>query len=240
MPVGPDARLLTPLARRTTVTTTSPMLRIVLAEDHTLVRQALRRVLESAGFDVVGEVGDGLEVADTVAARDPDVLVLDLSLPGLHGLDVLRKVGRRSPQTRVLVLTGDGREESVLGAIKGGAHGYVIKGAELEELVGAIRTLARGGRHVSPTLSAHLVRAFLDPAAQPTSGAYDTLTEREREVFHLMAEGLSNNDIGARLFVSPRTSESHRANVMRKLALRSQTEVVRYAMDRGLLPPATG
>jgi DNA-binding NarL/FixJ family response regulator len=213
---------------------TTPAARVILAEDHALVRQAISRALVAAGIEVVAETDDGLQVADIVASHAADVLVLDMGLPGLHGLDVLRKVGRHSPKTRVLVLSADGRDEFVIGAIRAGAAGYVLKGADLDELIAAIKSIARGGRYISPALSDRLVSALTSPSGG-ADDPYETLSEREREVFHLMAEGLSNADIGTRLFVSPRTVETHRANVLRKLNLRSQTEVVIYAIRRGLV-----
>ncbi|MGQ0737150.1 MAG: response regulator [Acidobacteriota bacterium] len=210
------------------------MIRVLLADDHTMVRQALGRMLQAAGISVVAEASEGLGVADLVEDRQPDVLVLDLELPGLHGLDVLHAVVRRSPNTRVLVLSGDCREEVVLGAFRGGASGYLVKGGNVRELVSAVEALAGGGRYASPELADLLVRAALDPS-DPFKDPYDTLTDRERAVFRLMAEGKSNPAIGARLEISPRTAETHRAHVMQKLHLRSQTDVVLYGVRRGLI-----
>jgi len=209
------------------------MTSVLLAEDHVMVRQALRRLLETRGIEVVGEATDGRQVADLVAEQHPDVLLLDLTLPGLHGLDVVRQVVKRSPATRVLVLSGEGREDFVVGALRQGAAGYLLKGSDADELVTAIDRVASGQRYVSPELSDHLVHALVEP--HDAADVYDTLTDREREVFKLMAEGLSNSRIGEALFISTRTVETHRANILRKLGLRSQTEVVLYAHRRGLI-----
>lgn len=214
------------------------VIRIVIADDHRMVRQALRRVLELRGFDVVGEADDGLSVADLVATTKPDVLILDMALPGLHGLDVLQRVVDKCPRTRVLVLSADGREEFVVGAVKGGAWGYVLKGGDLAELVSAVEALGHGDRFLSSAISDHLVQAVTDPARTTPVDSYQSLTAREREVFMLIAMGLSNTEIGNRLFVSPRTAETHRANIMRKLKLRSQTDAVLLAVRRGLVPAA--
>lgn len=211
----------------------------MLAEDHTVVRQGLRMVLEAQpDIRVIGEVDDGLKVADQCVEQQPDVLVLDLGLPGLHGLEVVRQVTRRSLPTRVLVLSMYAREEYVLNALSNGAAGYLVKGADATELVTAVRQVASGARHVGTDVATDLVRALEQgQEIQPATDAYETLTAREREVLHLMAEGHSNAGVAERLFVSPRTVETHRANVMRKLGVRNQTEVVRYAIRKGLLGP---
>ena len=214
------------------------MIRVLIAEDHAVVREGLRRVLEAEpDVSVVGEVNDGLKVADQVAAVTPDVVLLDLGLPGLHGLEVIRHVTRRTPRARVLVLSMYAHEEYVRGALTNGAAGYILKGSDSEEVVNAIRKVASGERYVSADVANHFVSAFLEGGATPAADSYDTLTDREREVLNLMAEGHANAAIAERLFISSRTVETHRANVMRKLGLRSQTDVVRYALRRGILPP---
>jgi DNA-binding NarL/FixJ family response regulator len=211
------------------------MARLVLAEDQALVREGFRRILEGHGHAVVGMVADGLAVADLVAETRPDVLLLDLGLPGLHGLDVLRAVRRSTPTTRVLILSGDGRDEFVVGALRLGAAGYLLKGSDVPELLEAIREVASGGYYVSPRVAGSLVKRLGGTGETDTEDPYDHLTGREREVLHLGAEGLSNAAIGDRLSISPRTAESHRANVMRKLGLKTQTALVIYALRRGLL-----
>jgi DNA-binding NarL/FixJ family response regulator len=214
------------------------MIRVLLAEDHAIVRQGLRKVLETErDLSVVGEVNDGLQVADRVCESQPDVVLLDLGLPGLHGLEVIRQVRRRAPGARVLVLSMHAHQEYVLGALTNGADGYLLKGSDSEEVVAAIRKVASGHRYVSADVSNHLVTGFLDRGTAPAADAYDTLTNREREVLNLMAEGHPNAEMAERLFISVRTIETHRANVMHKLALQSQTDVIRYALHRGILPP---
>jgi DNA-binding NarL/FixJ family response regulator len=212
------------------------MVRIVLADDHTLVRQALARLLQAAGHTIVGETADGLAVVELVDRTRPEVLLLDLALPGLHGLDIIPQIAKRHPATRTVVLTGDIRESSVLGALRHGAHGYILKGADSVELMAAIAHVAGGGRYVTPTLSDHLVRALLASNGAGETDPYETLSVREREVFHLMAEGVSNVDLASRLCISLRTLESHRGSVMRKLGLQNHTDLVRLAMRRGILP----
>ncbi len=210
------------------------MSRIVIAEDHAIVRDGLRRILEAHGNSVVGEIDDGLRVLDAVKETKPDVLLLDLGLPGLHGLDVLREVTRHVPHTKVLVLSAEGRDDFVIGALKHGAAGYLLKSCSAKELVGAVATVAEGRHFVSSEVSDVLVRGLGD-GSSPPGDPYEGLTPREREVLHAMAEGLSNSEIGARLFISPRTVETHRANVLHQLGLTTQTEVVLYALQRGIL-----
>jgi DNA-binding NarL/FixJ family response regulator len=215
------------------------MISVLLAEDHTIVRQGLRMVLESqSDITVAGEVEDGCRVTDECVQLRPHVLLLDLCLPGLHGLEIIRQVSRRCPATRIVVLSMHAREEYVLGALSNGAVGYLVKGCDTKELVAAIRTVASGGRHVSADVAIDLLGETLGRnTSSAATDAYETLTKREREVLHLMAEGHGNAQIGERLFISSRTVETHRANVMRKLHLRNQTEIVRYAIRRGILPP---
>jgi DNA-binding NarL/FixJ family response regulator len=201
-----------------------------------MVRQGLRHVLESAGLSIAGEVGEGLKVADEVERTQPDVLLLDMAMPGLHGLDVIRQVARRSPRTRVLVLSGDGREDFVLGALRNGASGYLLKGSDSAELVMAIAHVVAGGKYVTASLSGHLITALVDRGPNAPLDPYDALSDREREVMQLLAEGLAGTDVANRLFISARTVESHRASIMRKLGLHTQTDLVRFAIRRGLIP----
>jgi len=209
---------------------------IVLADDHQVVRQGLRRLLEAErGLTVVGETGDGLGVADLVERMRPDVLVLDLMMPGLSGLDVTHQVVKRSPATRVVVLSMYASDAYVLEALRNGARGYVLKDATAAELVRAIRSVLAGRRYLSPPLSAHTVEAYERKVRSTEVDIYETLTAREREVLHLAAEGLPASALAERLGISPRTAETHRANVMRKLGLHGRAQLVRYALQRGLL-----
>lgn len=213
------------------------MITVFLADDHVVLRQGLRQVMESEpDLKVVGEASTGLEVPDQVDRLRPDVLLLDLGMPELHGLEVTRHVTHRTPSTRVLILSMHSSDEYVIGAFRHGAAGYVLKGSDAAEVIGAIRRVASGARYVSPSLSDQIVDALLHKPSAEVADPYDALTDREREVFQLMAEGCSNTEIGEKLFISSRTVETHRANVMRKLALRTQTDVVRCAIRRGILP----
>lgn len=210
---------------------------IFLADDHHVVRQGLRALLEGEpGLSIVGEAADGLEAANMVERLKPDVLVVDLMMPGLNGLEVTRQVSKRSPQTRVLLLSMHANEGYVLEALRHGATAYVLKDCTAEELVRAVHEVAAGRRYLSPPLSERAIESYLQKAESATLDIYNTLTSREREVLQLSAEGLTGAEISARLFISPRTVEIHRANLMRKLSLRNQTDLVRFALRRGIVP----
>lgn len=180
------------------------------------------------GHVVLGEVGDGLQVVEVVKRLRPELLLLDLGLPGLHGLDVLRDVRRRARKVRVLVVSAYNRDEFVVSALRMGAAGYLVKTVDADELVTAVDAVASGGFYVSSQLAGPAGRC-----AAPD--VYEALTKRQREVFHLMAEGYSRLQIGARLFISTRTVEDHRLRINRKLGLETQTDVVLFALRRGIL-----
>lgn len=203
---------------------------VVVADDHRILRDALKSLLEGASFQVAGEAGDGLEAVSVVERVKPNVLLLDVSMPGLGGVDVVKQVSKRSPRTQVLMLSMYANDQFVNGAMKNGASGYVLKDAAAEELFHAIREVAEGRRYLSGAVqeSGAVDRDMTD--------TYDSLTMREREVLHLAAEGLTSAQIADRLSISPRTAETHRANSLRKLNIRGQTELVRYAIGRGILP----
>jgi len=211
------------------------MITILLADDHSIVRQGLRALLEvEPDFCIVGEAADGLEVTQLIEYLQPDVLVLDLMMPGLDGLEVTRRVNQRSPQTRIIILSMYGNEAYVVEVLRNGAAGYVLKKSTADELVRAVRAVVAGQRYLSPPLSEQTIETYMQKADESTQDLYDLLTTREREVLYLVAEGHTNAEIAARLFISPRTVEMHRANLMRKLDLRSQADLIRYALRRGI------
>jgi len=208
----------------------------VLSDDHPVVRQGLRALLEAeTDFRLIGEAGDGLEAVQLAERLCPNVLVLDLMMPGLNGLEVARRVSQRTPQTRIVILSMYASEAYVLEAMKNGAAGYVLKDSTAADLVKAIREVAAGRRYLSSPLSERAIEVYIESAKATTFDLYDTLTTREREVFQMVVEGRTNAEIAARLIISPRTVETHRANLTRKLGLRTQTELVRYALRRGIL-----
>jgi len=210
---------------------------IMLADDHRIVRQGLRALLEAEpDFHLVDEAGDGLEAVQLVERLRPDVLVLDLMMPGLSGMEVTREVSKRSPETRVIILSMHANEAYVLEALRNGAVGYVLKDSSADELVQAVREVVAGRRFLSSPLSERAIDAYVSKAQQAPLDRYETLTAREREVLHLVAEGHTNAEIADRLSISSRTAETHRANMMRKLNLQGQTDLIRYALRRGIIP----
>jgi two-component system response regulator NreC len=209
---------------------------LLLADDHAIVRLGLRRLLEDEpGLEVVGEAGSGLEVLSEVERLHPDVLVLDLMMPGLSGLEVLRQVRKCHPKMRVVILSMHADEGYVFEALRNGAVAYVLKGSDGSEVKEAVRAVIAGHRFLSPPLSERVIQSYVERGDGVVLDAYDALTGREREVLQLAAEGHGNSEIAARLFISRRTVESHRANLFVKLGLHSQTDLVRYALRRGII-----
>jgi len=211
---------------------------ILLAEDHQLVRQGFRALMAAEkDFTIVGETGDGQEAQRQVEHLKPRVLVLDLMLPGLNGLEVTRQLTKRESQTKVVILSMHANEAYVLAALRNGAAAYVLKDSSASDLVRAVREVLGGRRYLSPPLSEPAMAMYLEKAKTSNNlDIYETLTSREREVLQLAAEGHTTSEIATRLFISPRTVETHRANFMHKLALRTQTDLIRYALQRGILP----
>jgi two-component system response regulator NreC len=211
------------------------MTTIVLADDHNLVREGLKHLLrEQTAFKLVGEAKDGLEAVKLVEKLEPTILLLDLMMPRLHGLEVIRQVRKRT-KTKVIVVSMYSDEPYVMEAFRNGATGYVLKDSTGSELVDAIRTASAGGRYLSPALSDLAISAYLNKLDNIVSDIYRTLTARERVVLQLAAEGTTTAEIAKRLYISPRTVETHRANVMKKLSLRSQTELVRFAIRKKII-----
>ena len=217
----------------------TPAIRVVIADDHHIVRRGLRALLERQhGIKVIGEATDGQEALAAVERLRPHVLVLDLMMPGANGLEVARQLADKASPTRIVILTMYGHEDYLVEALRANVAGYVLKGADSADLVKAIRAAAAGRRYLSAPLEMP-VRADTG-APGPGIDAYTRLTAREREVLRLLAEGARNPDVSARLGIRPRTAETHRTNLMRKLNLHSQSDLIRYAMQRGIIGPGYG
>lgn len=210
-------------------------IRVLIADDHTLVRESLVGVLQAAGdIEVVAQAGDGIETLEKAESSHPDVIVVDLSMPRLNGIEVVRRLHGRIPNARVLVLTMHQEEEYVLRVVRAGASGYLVKDSPTSELVAAVRSLHAGHAYFGPQAARTLAEQLQHPerdAADP----YGALTAREREVFHLIAEGLTTKEIARKLDISVKTAENHRARVLDKLGMRNTAELVRYAVQRGLV-----
>ncbi|HMZ50839.1 response regulator transcription factor [Candidatus Sumerlaeota bacterium] len=214
-------------------------IRLLVADDHTIVRQGLRKLLETEpGVEVVGEATDGRDAVTKAMDLMPDIVLMDLSMPGLHGLEATRQITKRLPKTRVLILSMHKNEAYVLQALQSGASGFVLKDSASEEVLTAIRSVSRGDSYLSPSISRVLIEDYLrlsTPGAGGAKSLYDTLTVREREIFQLLAEGLKNQEIAERLHVSVKTVETHRAHIMEKLNLNNIAELVKYSIEIGIV-----
>src|SRR5215208_180259 len=209
---------------------------VLLADDHPIVRQGLRHLLEGEpDIKILGEASDGLQAVQLSEKFKPNVLIVDIMMPGLNGLEVVRQVKDRSPDTFSIVLSMQSADVYVVKALKSGAAGYVLKESGPSELVNAVQQVISGKRYLSPRLSERLIDVLLQTSEEVTLDPYETLTNREREILHLAAEGLTTAAIAKRLSISPRTAELHRGRMMDKLGLHSQTELILYALKRGIL-----
>jgi DNA-binding NarL/FixJ family response regulator len=211
------------------------MTTVVIADDHEIVRRGVRGLLETEpSLSVVAEASDGLAAIQATEKFKPTVLFLDLTMPRMHGLQVLKQVKTASPRTKVIVLSMHSDEPYVIEALRAGASAYLLKGSESEEIIVALREVLAGHRYLSAPLSDWAIATLTSKGGDSTD-PLSTLTNREREVLMLAAEGMSMAEIAEKLFISPRTGETHRANLMRKLGLQTQTDLVRFAIRKGLI-----
>ena len=215
----------------------SKKIRVIVADDHSVVRQGIRHVLEaSAEFEVVGDAASGAEVEALVRAEDPDIVILDISMPGLSGIEVTATIRARFPRCRILILSMYDNQEYVLEAVRAGAHGYLLKDTAADDLPAALRSIHAGEAFYSPRIAAKLTAAVKgDFGDAPAVGALATLTSREREVLRGIARGLTNKDIAAELGISPRTVETHRESLMRKVGIRHVAGLTKLALETGLV-----
>lgn len=207
--------------------------RVVLADDHVLLRQGLRVLLQSEGFAVVGEAGDGREAVRIAQQTQPDFAVLDVMMPLLNGLDVVRELRRVSPHTKSLLLTMHRDDSFVMESLRAGVKGYLLKSQAIDDLVRAIREVSKGAFYLSPGISQAVVEAYLARTELPP----DPLTAREREVLQLVAEGKTTKKVATLLGISVKTAESHRNRIMEKLNIHDTASLVRYSIRRGLIEP---
>jgi DNA-binding NarL/FixJ family response regulator len=207
--------------------------RIFLVDDHALVRQGLRALLEREGFQVAGEASDGQEAVRQVPTVHADVVILDISMPLMNGLDAARELQKSSPKTKPILLTRHDEAQYVTEALRAGVKGYVLKSQMATDLVQAIQQVSRGGIYLSPNISGTVVEAYLSKAEI----SRDPLTSRERQVLQLVGEGKSSKEVARLLGISTKTAESHRARLMRKLDIHETASLVRYAIRNGLVEP---
>lgn len=206
-------------------------LKILLADDHAIVRQGLRVLLEKEGFSVVSESSDGREAVNACDSHHPDVAVLDLSMPNLNGIDAAREITKRNPRTRVILLTMHTEDHLILESLRAGVTGYVLKTRASDELIQAIRAVSRGDMHLTPSISRTIVQAFLSKDELPSR----TISDRERQVLQLVAEGKTTKEVASLLGISVKTAESHRSNLMEKLDIHDTAGLVRYAIRHGII-----
>jgi two-component system response regulator NreC len=209
--------------------------RILLVDDHSMFRSGMKALLETEkGFEVVGEAATGDEGVDRVRELKPDVVVMDLSMPGSNGLDATRRIAALGLKARVLVLTVHAEEEYLVPVVEAGASGYLTKTSADQDLVDAIRVVARGEVYLPPKATRLLLQQYRNASPEATQGLQE-LSAREREVMALTAEGFSSREIGEKLFISPKTVDTYRARIMEKLGLNHRSELVRFALKTGLL-----
>ena len=212
-------------------------IRILLVEDHALVRAGMKALLQKIeGTEVVADMGDGLEAVKYVQTDPPDLVLMDIAMPGLNGLDATARIVKESPTTRVILLSMHANEEYLQQALQVGASGYLLKGAELAELELAIRTVAKGERYLTPAVAKYAIEAYREKTEGPV-GPLAKLSMRQREILQLVAEGQTTKDIAQRLSLSVKTVETHRSQLMERLEIHDVPGLVRFAMRVGLIQP---
>lgn len=205
--------------------------RVLLADDHALIRQGLKALLEKQGIQVVTEASDGQEAVRLAEKAQPEIAILDITMPLLNGVDAARELMKATPKTKVILLTQHDEDQYVTEALRAGVKGYVLKSQAAEDLVHAIREVSKGSVYLSPSISRAVVDAYLSKTYVST----DPLSTRERQVLQLVGEGKSTKDVAQHLGISVKTAESHRARLMRKLDIHETASLVRYAIRRGLI-----
>ena len=206
---------------------------LILADDHELVRQGLRSLLEREGFVIAGEASDGQEALRLTERVCPDIAILDIAMPNLNGVDAAREIGKLPAPPKTILLTRHDEDQYVIESLRAGVRGYVLKSQVATDLVQAIRQVSRGDVYLSPGISKTVAEAFLAKSEFPT----DPLTSRERQVLQLISEGKSTKEVANQLGISTKTAESHRTRLMQKLDIHEIASLVRYAIRRGLVQP---
>ncbi len=213
------------------------MIKVILADDHVVVRKGLATLIESEmDIEVIGEVSDGKEAIELTREAKPDVVIMDISMPNLNGLEATRRIKSEMPEVRVLALTVHSDDEYIFRILRAGASGYLLKKTAPDELISAIRTLHGGGAYLGSSISESVVQAFRErPSPWEAESKYDELTDREREILQLIAEGNTTKDIAEKLYISTNTVSTHRKNLMEKLGIHSIAGLTQYAIQKGLV-----
>jgi two-component system, NarL family, response regulator NreC len=211
--------------------------KVVLVEDHTILRDGLRSLLEShAEFEIVGEASDGREAVRVVEKSQPDLVLMDLSMPRMDGIEAIREIKKQGLKTKVLVLTVHKTEEYIIAALEAGADGYLLKDATHTELINAVQIILNGRRYLCPGISEKIIEGYLEGRKiNKTQSVWETLTPREREILKLIGEGFRNKEIAEHLYISVKTVEKHRSNLMEKLQLHNSAALTAYALKKGLI-----
>jgi DNA-binding NarL/FixJ family response regulator len=215
---------------------TDQQIRVVLIDDHDLLRRGIRTMLESEGdIEVVGEASDGMDALATVERTVPDVVIIDVIMPNKDGIEATREIKSTLPNVGVVVLSGHDEQQFIFDAIKAGASGYLLKTAELEEVLDTVRSISAGGARIDPTVASQLLSEFQSYQSAEAAEAYAPLTPREREILQRMSEGLPNKTIANRLSISERTVTTHIANIYTKLHVNNRVSAIQEAMRRRIL-----
>lgn len=211
--------------------------RIVIAEDHKILREGLRALLSGEqALEVIGEAEDGIDAIRCVETLGPDLVLMDLSMPKMNGISVIKEISRRFPEIKVLVLTVHASEDYLMEALRSGAHGYCLKDASHAELMGAIQTVLSGRPYLSPAVSKKVLAGYLgEKGSVKTDSSWGTITAREKEILKLVGEGYRNKEIADYLYISVKTVEKHRSNLMRKLGVHTASGLTAYAIEKGLV-----
>ena len=211
--------------------------RIIIAEDHTILREGLRAILSAnTDFEVVGEAQDGRDAIRCAEKLDPDLILMDLSMPRTNGLEAIKEIKKQHPDIKIIALTVHKTDEYILETLKGGADGYLLKDSSQSELIMAINNVLAGKRYLSPGVSEKVIEGYLEgKKTVKTHTVWDTLTQREREILKLIAEGYKNKEVADYLCISLKTVEKHRANLMKKLDLHNAASLTAFAMEKGLI-----
>jgi len=212
------------------------MTNIILADDHVVIRHGLRLTLEELGFKVIGEASDGLEVIQLVEKLKPDVLLCDLMMGNMNGLEVARRVSKQYPKVGIIILSMYSDESYVIEALRAGAKAYVLKDSSAEDLQHAINEVVKGKHYLGSSLSERAIEMYSQKTTDGIQEPFDTLSAREREILQMVAQGMTSNDISEKLFISSRTVDAHRSKLMHKLSLHSRADLIRFAQRRGIIP----